>query len=41
MHDAGHDYEVIRQKGFAKLVIEKDRPKVVDNGSFVWTLIET
>jgi len=24
MHDAGHDYEVIRQKGFAKLVIEEN-----------------
>jgi len=34
--DAGHDYEVIRQKGFAKLVIEeKGQPKVVDNPKFI------
>jgi len=36
--DAGHDYEVIRQKGFAKLVIEeKGQPKVVDNPKFIKT----
>ena len=36
MHDAGHDYEVIRQKGFAKLVIEEEgQPKVVDNPKFI------
>jgi len=34
--DAGHDYEVIRQKGFAKLVIEEEgQPKVVDNPKFI------
>ena len=34
--DAGHDYEVIRQKGFAKLVVEEEgQPKVVDNPKFI------
>ena len=33
--DSGHDYGTIKQKGFAKLVIEKQgRPKVVDNPKF-------
>lgn len=30
--DAGHDYELVKKKGFAKIVIEEDSaPKVVDN----------
>jgi len=30
--DAGHDYELVKEKGFAKIVIEKNgAPKVVDN----------
>lgn len=34
--DGGHDYEIIRRKGFAKIVIEeKGRPKVVDNPKFI------
>ncbi len=33
--DSGHDYDVIKQKGFSKLVIEeRGRPKIVDNPSF-------
>lgn len=33
--DAGHDYETIRQKGFAKIVIEDEgQPKVVNNPKF-------
>ncbi len=33
--NAGHDYEIIKQKGFAKLVIEeKGRPKIIDNPKF-------
>jgi len=33
--DAGHDYELVKKKGFAKIVIEKDGvPKVVDNLRF-------
>jgi len=35
MHDAGHDYEVIRQKGFAKLVIEEEDQPKVDNPKFI------
>jgi glucose-6-phosphate isomerase len=30
--DSGHDYGTIREKGFAKMVIEeKGKPKIVDN----------
>jgi len=33
--DAGHDYEFVKEKGFAKIVIEEDGvPKVVDNPRF-------
>ena len=33
--DAGHDYELVRERGFAKIVIEEDGvPKVVDNSRF-------
>lgn len=33
--DAGHDYDMIRQKGFAKLIVEeKGQPKIVDNPNF-------
>lgn len=33
--DSGHDYGTIRQKGFAKLVIEEEgQPKVIDNPKF-------
>lgn len=33
--DAGHDYELVRERGFAKMVIEEDgAPKVVDNPRF-------
>lgn len=33
--DSGHDYGTIREKGFAKMVIEeKGKPKVVDNPKF-------
>lgn len=33
--DAGHDYEIIKQKGFAKLVIEeKGQPKIINNPKF-------
>lgn len=34
--DAGHDYEVVREKGFAKLVVEENgRPKLVDNPKYL------
>ncbi|MEM2178514.1 MAG: glucose-6-phosphate isomerase family protein [Candidatus Methanomethylicaceae archaeon] len=34
--DSGHDYEIIKQKGFAKLVIEeKGKPKIIDNPKFI------
>ncbi|MGQ9515198.1 MAG: glucose-6-phosphate isomerase family protein [Thermoproteota archaeon] len=34
--DAGHDYETIRQKGFAKIVVEKQGlPKIIDNPIFI------
>jgi len=30
--DSGHDYETIKEKGFAKLVVERNgKPKIVDN----------
>ncbi len=30
--DAGHDYEIVREKGFAKLIVEEDgRPVLIDN----------
>jgi len=33
--DAGHDYDVIKKEGFAKLVVEEeDNPKVIDNPNF-------
>jgi len=33
--DSGHDYEVIKQKGFSKLVVEeRGKPKIVENPSF-------
>lgn len=33
--DAGHNYDVIREKGFAKLVVEENKkPKVIDNPKF-------
>ena len=36
--DAGHDYEIIKQKGFAKIVIEeKGQPKIIDNPKFTKT----
>ncbi len=34
--DAGHDYGVVKEKGFAKIVIEeKGKPKVVDNPKYL------
>ncbi|MEM2913028.1 MAG: glucose-6-phosphate isomerase family protein [Candidatus Bathyarchaeia archaeon] len=34
--DAGHDYDIIRKTGFAKIVIEKDgKPILVDNPNYV------
>lgn len=34
--DAGHDYDIIKREGFAKLVIsENGKPKVVDNPKFM------
>ncbi|MEM2522631.1 MAG: glucose-6-phosphate isomerase, partial [Candidatus Bathyarchaeia archaeon] len=31
----GHDYETIKEKGFAKMVIEeRGKPKIVDNPRF-------
>ena len=33
--DAGHNYETVRTKGFAKLVVENDgKPNVVDNPNY-------
>ncbi|MEM2319342.1 MAG: glucose-6-phosphate isomerase [Candidatus Bathyarchaeia archaeon] len=33
--DSGHDYETIKEKGFAKMVIEeRGKPKIVDNPRF-------
>jgi len=33
--DSGHDYELVKEKGFAKIVIEENGvPKVVDNPRF-------
>ncbi|NIM45751.1 MAG: glucose-6-phosphate isomerase, partial [Nitrososphaeria archaeon] len=30
--EAGHDYEAVRTKGFAKLVVQNDgKPTIVDN----------
>ena len=34
--DAGHDYGTIEQKGFRKLVVERDgKPEIIDNPK--WT----
>ncbi|MEM3716000.1 MAG: glucose-6-phosphate isomerase family protein [Candidatus Bathyarchaeia archaeon] len=33
--DSGHDYETIRKRGFAKLIVERDgRPAVIDNPNY-------
>ena len=33
--DSGHDYETIKEKGFAKLVVERNgKPKIVDNPQY-------
>jgi len=33
--DSGHDYETIKEKGFAKLVVErKEKPAIVDNPGY-------
>lgn len=38
--DAGHDYGIVKEKGFAKIVIEeKGKPKVVDNPKYVSSTI--
>jgi len=38
--DAGHDYGIVKEKGFAKIVIEeKGRPKVVDNPKYTSSTI--
>jgi len=34
--DAGHDYGIVREKGFAKIVVEeKGKPKIVDNPRYL------
>ncbi|MCS6784071.1 MAG: cupin domain-containing protein [Candidatus Caldarchaeum sp.] len=34
--DAGHDYEAVKEKGFAKLVVEENgKPKLIDNPKYL------
>jgi glucose-6-phosphate isomerase len=34
--NAGHDYEIIKQKGFAKIIIEENgKTKIIDNPKFI------
>jgi len=36
LSDAGHDYGIVKEKGFAKIVVEeKGRPRVVDNPRYL------
>ncbi|MEM0440205.1 MAG: glucose-6-phosphate isomerase family protein [Candidatus Caldarchaeum sp.] len=39
--DAGHDYEIVKTKGFAKLVVEENgRPKLVDNPKYLTSSVK-